>query len=123
MRDYVSIFNSEAEAALDCFNDYISEYMIRDLLSKSLIILLSNLSEEGINLLSLNVLSKYAETKSKERLSKMLSVYKIYSRRSTGRKNNKLFLAFSRWHKLSEISRDMSSMYLTKSQSIFHINY
>jgi hypothetical protein len=102
----------------EVLNSYHNEYLAREILSKTLIKYLDNLSEEGKKLLSLNIITKFSENKSIERIKRAKSLFIIYSRNYNLEKLNKKKEILYKWKRLCETNINMSSTFNSRSFSI-----
>ena len=97
---------------------YHNDFLGRELISKTLVKYLESLSSEGKKLLSLNIISKYAENKSLEKLNKMKSLMIIYSKKSFISKIETKHKKFLKWKKICiDLGINMSSTFNSRSLS------
>lgn len=83
-------------------NSYHKEYLAKEILSKTLSDFLGNLSDEGTRLVSLNIISKYAENKSLERIKKAKALFRIYSKQSKLQRSIKKKQTLRDWKKICQ---------------------
>ena len=87
VKEFISIYNTvtaseiDEESEIDGSNSYRHEFVAKEILSRALVTFVNGLGEDGKKLMSLNIISKFAENKSLEKIKRAKALYTIYSRK------------------------------------------
>jgi hypothetical protein len=101
----------------------LDEINIKEILTKTIINYINNLTHENKLIISNDILSKFAENKSKEKLKSSKTIFKLYSKLKSRVDNQKLSTNFNKWKKtcILEVLRNPSMMLSHSHSKIPHI--
>lgn len=98
IKDFIEIYNKKYPQYENL--ETVDEYLIRELLSLTLIEYLSKLTENDRKGLSMDIIAKFAENKSLERIKKAKALFIIYSKIRNRNNTNLLNGKFYKWKKI-----------------------